>query len=268
VKLTVDIFLWSAVYFSAVYAAARYGGKLGQRKLVKVLFLPGVALYAACRSLGCLISMAPVDKIEFVRDREPFLRVGATRIPYFGHLLSAVFTHLPLILLFFYVHGALPVADWDALGLPSIARLRADPALFLTYLSRLGEGLPLSTGAVWLAWYLFLGAAVSSDLRLPEFLAMIVVTIVGCWIAGILSWLGVGFSFFSRGWFMSYWYIPEWVGIASVYATLALLASVAVILVNAALTKVLPKLVPAQGKGGGSGGKSGSRSRSRQSSKA
>lgn len=229
-----DLFVWFGLYFAIAYGCSRFAGRWGRLKWVKIAFLPGVFLHAASRLLGCLFSMSPVDKIEFIENGRPFLQPGSTRLPYVGHLLSAIFTHAALFAAFFCAHAAIPVHDWEALGLPAACDLKTAPAILLSYGTAFGSGLPLVDPTFWLVCYAVVGLVVSFDVRLAELVAVLCLAAAGCWVSGMLTWLGAGFSFLSRGWFLSRYYIPAWWGIASTYIALTAIAATLLILVVAA----------------------------------
>ena len=209
---------------------------------MKVIFFPGVAVYALCTVVGSFLSLTSIDKVDFFLDKAPFVRRGTTRIPYFGHLLSAFATHLPLLVIFFYAHTVLPVPDWGDLCLPSFASCTGDPGELLEYFGGVGANTPVGAPAFWIVCYVILGLVLSFDLRLQELLATAILTMLACWVCGILSWLGVGFSFLSRGWFMSHLYLQEWLGIASGYL-LATAAGVFLLLAGRAGGRVGASLI-------------------------
>jgi hypothetical protein len=228
----VVFFVAVAFYFGCAYLAAQFRGHVEHRTWVKVLFLPSVTLHAGCRAIGCLLSISPIEQVDFLRNKQPFLKAGRTRIPVFGLLLSSFGTHIPLFVVYFYLHSYLPLANWDELGLPALEELRADPALGVDYARSFIANIEFSPWALCMTAYIFLGLALSYDLRLSEVLATTSLSIVGCWVCGLLSWLGVGFPFLSRGWFLTRYYIPEWWGIGSAFVALTAASSLLVVFVS------------------------------------
>ncbi len=216
-----SFFLLLGFYFGALFAAANWGQPFRHSKALKVLFAPGVALYAACRTLGAFFSLAPIEKVEFFAPGKPFLKVGKSKIPYLGCIFSAFFTHLPLVALFFFCTRFLALDDWAALSVPPASELKEDPALFLNYLKSIFLSLPYGDPAFWITLYVLAGVMCACDLKLTEFVGAVCVTLGGFWLAGFLSYLGLGFSFLSRGWFVAKFYAPRWWGIGSTFVMLS-----------------------------------------------
>jgi len=259
-----NLFIWLGLYFTCVYLVSRFANEFGKRKVIKILFLPGVLLYALGRSIGCLCSLSSIEQIEFLSDKKPFLVPGRTPIPYAGPLLSALATHAPLLILFFYARSLVPVDDWSYVCLPGALEFKEDPALASVFTSRLWECLPFRSLTFWAAAYVAFGVALSFDLRLNEFTAALCLAATGAWVCGLLSYFGVGFAFLSRGWFLSRYHAPEWFGIASAYFLLTAGSASALLLYKGA-RKLLFEPLRGSGQGGESSG-SGKRRKSKRKS--
>ena len=257
-----NLFIWLGFYFTCVYLVSRFANEFGKRKLLKILFLPGVALYALARSIGCLLSLSSIEKIEFLSDKKPFLAPGRTPIPYAGPVFSALGTHAVLLIVFFYAHSLLPVDEWSSACLPGALEFKEDPAVLCAFGCRLWECLPFHSLWFWIALYVAFGVALSFDLRLNELTGTLCVAVVGAWICGLLAYFGVGFAFLSRGWFLSRYHAPEWFGIASVYFLLTAASGSALLLYKGTRKLVLE---PLRGSGQGSESEgSGRRSKARR----
>lgn len=220
-----QFFLCTAVYFVSAFCISMLTARLRNRKPIKILFLPGFLVNGIARIVGSFLSLSPIEKVEFFQNNKPFLKVGKTRILYVGHLFSVYATHIVLLVTFLLLQDGIPVTDWSAFCFPNIKAVWSDFSLLWDYFVALPEAVDMATTSFWLTLYLFVSLAVSFDMKLPEFLATICVNMIGCWVAGIFSWLGVSFSFFSRGWFIELLYADGWWGVGCFYMLMTALSA-------------------------------------------
>ena len=223
-----EFFIWSTFYLCVVFAASLMVGVRKNARWLKLLTLPGLLVYSACRALGCLASCTRVEKFGVLRDGEPFLRLGASRMAYAGHVVGIVVTHAGLLACVFLAQGLIGIEDWEALCLPAFSAIVSHPPALLEYLRELQSALPWDNAGLWVAFYLCAAVCCNFELSVRELAAGICVTVAGAWICGMLAWLGVHASFMGWGWLILNYRVPEWLGIASFYLLAVSAAAVVV----------------------------------------
>ncbi len=212
-----EFFIWSSFYFCVVFAASLMVGVRRNERWLKLLTLPGLLVYSACRALGCLASCTRVEKFGVLRAGEPFVRLGATRMAYVGHVVGIVVTHAALLACVFLAQELIGVEDWAAICLPAFSASVTYPPTLLEYLRDLPSALPWDHAGFWFALYLCAAVCCNFELSVREFAAGLCVTVTAAWICGMLAWLGVRASFLSWGWLILHYRVPGWLGIASFY---------------------------------------------------
>jgi hypothetical protein len=229
----VEFFIWSTFYLCVVFVVSLMVGVRRNALWFKLLTLPGLLIYSACRALGCIANCTPIEKFGTLTHEEPFVKLGTTRMAYVGHFLGSVVTHAGLVACVFLAQGLIGVADWETICVPAFWTIVTYPPTFVDYLSNVKAALPWGGVGFWVALYLCAAACCNFELSLREFAAGICVTIAGAWVCGVLTWLGVHVSFLSYGWLILHYRLPEWLGVASFYL---LAVSVTAIVVAATLS--------------------------------
>ncbi len=209
---TMGFCFWTGFYFLVLYAVSIQTRTLRTRQLYKIIVLPGLVIYSICRTLGCVVSVTPVEKVEFLHDKKLFLQPGSTKMHYVGHFVSAFGTVLPLFVVYYMASGLIMQDDWDYFSLPVFSDIMEEPSLIMSYLGTAHEILPYGTLNFWIACYMFLAVAGSVDLTFKELIATISVSTAGFFVFSMLDWLGIGCTFLSRSWFIDFLYADTWWG--------------------------------------------------------
>jgi hypothetical protein len=226
---------WLALYFVTAYLAGRCGGPWRQRWPAKLACAPGLLAHALARATASLASLAPIKRVNLFRDRAPFLDTGDPSIIVVGHALAAVAMHATLLALFLFVTTRLPDIAWEEFVLPSLAEVLAEPGLALEYVRTFWQTCVLSPGAFLLVAHGFLGLLAAFDMRARELVSILLLTALAWLVGAACLWLGAGFSFLSRGWFLLTFYLPVWHGKICFYLISVAAMGCALVLANLAV---------------------------------
>ncbi|MGA1778941.1 MAG: hypothetical protein ACO4CW_01210 [Planctomycetota bacterium] len=208
-----DTLLWIALGTMLLWGIGALRLDLLQRRLGKLICFPGLLLEAGIRVIACLVTATPIGGVRPFEAGSPFLTTGRCPVRRIGAPISLA---IRLVLTF---SVAILVAH---LGLPKLAESGLDLPTIITGGDPLGEtlgawvtGLPSAIGSIgWgspltlFTLYLLFTFSLASGINRRELLAAL-------WgwggllaLATSLTWLGVRFSFLSRGWFIERFLLP------------------------------------------------------------
>ena len=195
-------------------------------------------LAAVIQAFSALVSVGAIKKVHYFEDGKPFIELDLRRLPYLGGGLCVLLTHLLLFAVFFQVastSAAIAEVNAHAFHLPEVGTeelLAGELAIDAgTYLSEARDWFgAVSRRPVLGLLILYISAALFAPLKLTvrEWLSgAFALLLLGC-VVYIAAGFGVGFRAFSRGWWATMYYFPEWWEIFSLFVTLALLCLVTV----------------------------------------
>ncbi len=258
---------WVAIYTLVLWAVGGLIKPWRDRTWFKMLFLPGTLVAALIQSISALLCFGSVKEVHFFRDGKPFLEFDKSRIPYLGGGLFVLLSHAVLFTGFFFAASQLETAglvDAHAVVLPNLS-----PLDLLEGEVELSAGPYFESVVAWMQTlvdqpvssaifvYAVLSLFASMSMAGAEWRrGAVVLSAIGfvCY-AGV--WLGVGFSFFSRGWRASWSVFPEWWEVFSLFVTLAALTFVFFVGAKMALACCARASKPPKGDGPKAKGKEG-----------
>jgi hypothetical protein len=228
------IVAWAALYSLILVLIGWVTRSWRDRTCFKLIFLPGTAVGALIKRIASLISLGSAGTIQFVQDREPYFKPGASRVSFLTGGLFLILTHGMLYVLFAVVMNLL-----DARGV--LAAYEVSLPNLYPY--------DIAEGYIEIAvapYFQDLGAWTDGLMERPLLLAMVVYADLSIFASmgitglewrrgGILlfacgslvyaaSWYGVGVGFLTRGWWASIFHVPTWWAMFSLFITFATLA--------------------------------------------
>jgi hypothetical protein len=226
--------VWAGLYTLILLGVGWVIGSWSERTWFKILLLPGTLLGAMIQALSALVCVGSIKAVHFFRDHKPFLELEQSRLPYFGGGLRVLLAHLFLFTVFFFVvseAAAVAEVDVHALHLPELCVEEVlDGDVEIT------AGLYLAEARDWVAdvsrrplvalVILYLAVALFSALKMTASewrCGAFVLLAIGC-IGYVGIGYGMGFRTFSRGWWASWLYFPQWWELFSLFVTLSVLS--------------------------------------------
>ncbi|MFN0057536.1 MAG: hypothetical protein ACKVX7_03690 [Planctomycetota bacterium] len=233
--------VWLAIWSTALYVIGVLLAKHLVRRWVKVVLLPAFTIDATFRILACLVTATKIKGFHPLTESKPFLEIDRPPIRHIGPalficcrlallltglvvglnattLISESGFYLPLIDERTVSTGRLDTGSWrvsweNLLELPT-AFVDLNPLLFI--------------GLIYVATGVLLAAA----LTFREYVAALYALIAFQMVILVLSWLGAGWGFLSRAWFIQKFYVPSFWAVFSVIVLYTIVLSSTIALVR------------------------------------
>ena len=248
-----DTIIWLGVWTLLLWGIGTLRLNLMVRRKMKILFFPGLAVEAAIRSFACLVTGTPIEKFRPLNDGTPFLKTGKCPVQRIGvPIVMAIRMTLTFLVALILIQIAIPGFTESKFGLPTFLYhpdgIHESSWGFLSDLIGLYEHLSLEKVMSWVALYTLFTLALATGLSTAELFAAIWGWAGIFCLSWVFTWLGVKFSFLSRGWFIERWYLPDCWSCFSLLVTMSALAFLFVATLHA--LPVLPKARSRSGKEG------------------
>ena len=233
-----DTIIWLGVWTLLLWGIGTLRLNLMVRRKMKVIFFPGLALEAIIRSIACLVTGTPIEKFRPLNDGTPFLKTGKCPVQRIGVPISmAIRMTLTFLLALILIQIAIPGFTESDFGLPTFLYhpdgIQGSSGGFFRSFVDLPEHLALNTLISWFALYALFTMALATGLSTAELFAAMWGWAGVFSISWVFTWLGVKFSFLSRGWFIERWYLPDCWSCYSLLVTMSALAFFFVALLHA-----------------------------------
>ena len=250
-----DTIIWLGVWTLLLWGIGNLRLNLMVRRFTKIIFFPGLALEALIRAIACVITGTPIEKFRPLDDGTPFLKTGKCPVQRIGvPIAMAIRMTLTFIAALVLIQMAIPDFSGSEFGLPTFLYhpegIEGSSGVYFLDLVHLPQHLNLESPWAWLAIYTLFTLALATGLSTGELFAAI-------WgwggvfvISSAFTWLGVKFSFLSRGWFIERWYLPTCWSTYSLLVTLTALALLFVAFLHA-LPGLAAKMKPRGTSAGG-----------------
>ncbi len=221
---------WIVIYIFIVLALNKVVRPAQNRAWFKILFFPGTLLAAAVQAVAARLCVGSAYRISLIRDGKAAFEFEKKRLPLLSGALFLLVAHLIIYLL--YMSGALFLDSRGVPGIYSISLPNLYPQElfrgviyfdFREYLSSLqalfrnAQGNPLPYAIL-----LYGVAGTLAAMRVAgreSICALILVLLFSC-LGYLVEWFGVGFSFWSRGWWAEIFYFPDWWALLSLFVSL------------------------------------------------
>ena len=246
-----DTILWLGVWTLLLWGIGTLRLNLMVRRPMKIVFFPGLALEALIRCVACFVTGTPIEKFRPFDDGTPFLKTGKCPVQRIGvPIAMAVRMFLTFIVALVLIHVWIPTFTDSGYDLPTFLYhaegIAGSIPEFFERCAAVPEHLALGSVMTWVTLYVLFTLALATGLSTGELFAAI-----WGW-GGILAltwgfgWLGVKFSFFSRGWFIERLFLP---GVWTSFSLMVTMAFVAFLFVATlhALPGLTARMKPRRG---------------------
>ena len=208
------ILIWLAGWSVLLWGVGLLRGNLHRRRVVKVIFFPGFLLDSVLRGLAALMTATPIKRFSPLAEGRPLLEEGRSPIRQLGPpasiairfflLFTCVYIALQIYPDFLKSGFTLPLLDEATVTRRGVS-WRSLP-LFLGGLRDLPGELQLGSVGSIFGLYVLISALVAAGFTPREFMTSMYLWVTLYLTSVVTSWLGVKFGFFSRGWFIRFFY--------------------------------------------------------------
>lgn len=215
-----NLLFWTSIHVLLLWTLTRVTRAHRERRTYKLIFVLPLLLEGLHRLVASFLSAGKIEEIAFFEDGKPFMKQGASRIPYVGGCLFVLIWLASLYLSFRY---------W-ALGTPGFAPLAVtlphvnpgEVAGFVVqidargYFGGIGDFFAATDWTSWQVWLLLYSTVglfpfLALDSRLVRYSALVIAAFaIG---TAVLILLGAHVS-------LDWWVLPEFFRVYSLYVTL------------------------------------------------
>lgn len=222
-----NVLFWFGVQLILLWVLARTTRTYRDTKTYKMLFFPAAFFEGLLRLLACCVSSVRVKQVDFFEHGRPFAREGGARVPYIGPAVFLTFWLGVFYLVFRSWATECSGLDAHALALPHIdpvaisaGAIEIDARPYLAGIKSFVSRTAWNSWKVWLLLYFvvssfpFFGVS-SRHLRW----GFTLIAALGA-LTFVANYFGIKPGFLSRGWFLTYWVLPDYFRLYSLFLTL------------------------------------------------
>lgn len=208
---------WMGIWSTALLAIGMLHTPLVRRRSVKLLLFPGMIVDGVLRTIGCLASATPIERVSPLSGERPLLEQSKSFLGPLGAciaalvrcslLMVAAFLLLTYFPEFMDSGFALPLIDEDTIE-TGILAWHSFPD-FWEQVQALPAQLSFRSISGALLLYTLIATLVFAGIKKQEFFWLACTWCAALFLGFAAAWLGIKFGFFSRGWFIQILYVPQ-----------------------------------------------------------
>lgn len=222
-----NLLFWISAQAILLWALGELSRDYRNKKAYKLVFLPSALFEGLLRLTACCFSSLRVKSVDFFEDDWPFAEEGTTRIPVLGPV-----AFLLMWLGGFYICFMLMATSIDSFSVHATTLPHVDPVVISTgvvkvdaraylagvdaFLAETDWGSPW----VWFLIYWTVGCFPYFGLAFRHVRCGFLVVVLLAVVTFAANHFGVRAGFLSKGWFMTYWVLPEHFRVYSLFVTL------------------------------------------------